>query len=201
VTARRTHRVADPALTPGRTRAIALVALLAGAAVVALVLVSDHQEDRTVWAIFGPAVGLSFVGTGLYAWRRRPESRIGLLMVLLGFAWFLSTVGAANSPLVWTIGVVLGGLWGGVFLHLGVSFPSGRLESRLDRALVIAGYVIFPGAIVPALLFAGPEEIGCDCPDNLLLIQRDEDLANLGLAFGALLYVGLCGLVLARSFA
>ena len=61
-------------------------------------------------------------------------------MVLLGFAWFLFTLDAANAPLVYTIGVVAGGLWGGVFLHLGLSFPSGRL-SRLDRGLVIAGYL------------------------------------------------------------
>ena len=32
---------------------------------------------KVVWAVFGPAVGWSFVGTGLYAWRARPESRIG----------------------------------------------------------------------------------------------------------------------------
>ena len=65
---------------------------------------------------------------------------------------------------------------------------------------MIAGYVIFPGALVPALFFAGPHELGCDaCPTNLLLIERNEDLANIALAFGALLYVGLFIIVLARS--
>jgi signal transduction histidine kinase len=183
-------------------RAIALAALLAGAGVVAIVLTGDHQDAKVAWAIFGPAVGWSFVGTGLYAWRTRPESRIGLLMVLLGFAWFLSTVEFANPPLVYTIGLVLAGLWGGVFLHLGVSFPSGRLKSAFDRALVIAGYVIFPGAIVPALFFAGPEDLDCsECPANLLLVERDEDVATAALAVGALLYVGLFVIVLARSIA
>jgi signal transduction histidine kinase len=183
-------------------RAIALAALVAGAGVVAIVLTGDHQDAKVAWAIFGPAVGWSFVGTGLYAWRTRPQSRIGLLMVLLGFAWFLSTVEFADPPLVYTVGLVLAGLWGGVFMHLGVSFPSGRLGSRFDRALVIAGYVIFPGAVVPALFFAGPEELSCgECPENLLLIQRDEDVANVALAFGVLLYVGLFVIVLARSIA
>jgi signal transduction histidine kinase len=183
-------------------RAIALAALVAGAGVVAIVLTGDHQDAKVAWAIFGPAVGWSFVGTGLYAWRTRPQSRIGFLMVLLGFAWFLSTVEFADPPLVYTAGLVLAGLWGGVFMHLGVSFPSGRLGSRLDRALVIAGYVIFPGAIVPALFFAGPEELSCgECPANLLLIERDPDVATVALAFGALLYVGLFVIVLARSIA
>ncbi len=152
-----------------------------------------------MWAIFGAVVGWSFVGTGLYAWRRRPESRTGALMVLLGFAWFLSTLEAANSPLVYTLALVTGGLWGGVFLHLGMSFPSGRLAPGIDRALVIAGYVIFPPATVPALFFAGPPELGCDCPTNMLLIRRDEELAGIGLAFGALLYIALFVIVLIRS--
>ena len=187
-------------MTAARARAVVLAALAAGGGLVVLVLASDHQEARTVWAIFGPAVGWSFVGTGLYAWRRRPESRIGVLMILLGFAWFLSVLETANSPLVYTVALVTGGLWGGVFLHLGVSFPSGRLTASRDRAIVIAGYVIFPGALVPALFFAGPAELGCDaCPTNLLLVERDAELANVMLAFGALLYVGLFVVVLVRS--
>ena len=189
-------------MTAARTRAVVLAAVAGGAAVVALVLTSDHQEFRSVWAIFGPAVGWSFVGTGLYARRRRPESGIGLLMIVLGFAWFLSTLPAANPPLLHTIGLATAGVWGGVFLHLGVSFPTGRLASRFDRAIVLAGYVIFPGAVIPALLFAGPDELGCEgCPANVLLIRRDEELANLALAFGALLYVALFVVVLARSIA
>jgi signal transduction histidine kinase len=187
-------------ISPARMRAIVLAGLAAGCGVVAVVLASDHQEAKAVWAIFGPAVGWSFIGTGLYAWRRRPESRTGALMVLLGFAWFLFTLDSANSPLVYTFALVTGGLWGGVFLHIGLSFPSGRLQPGIDRALVLAGYVIFPLAFVPTLLFAGPHELGCDdCPENLLLIRRDEDLANVAMGFAALLYAVLFVVVLARA--
>ena len=76
-------------MTARRTLAIAAAALLCGVGDVLLVLGSEHFADPGVWAVFGPVVGWSFVGTGLYAWRRRPESRFGLLMVLVGFAWFL----------------------------------------------------------------------------------------------------------------
>ena len=61
-------------------------------------------------------------------------------MVLLGFAWFVLRLEASDSGVVYTAGVVLGGLFGGVFLHLGMSFPSGRLRPGLDRAIVVAGY-------------------------------------------------------------
>ena len=142
----------------------------------------------------------SFVGTGLYAWRARPESRVGLLMVLLGFAWVLFTLDAANAAWLYTIGLVTGGLWGGVFLHLGLGFPTGRLLTPLDRALAIAGYIIFPLAFVPALLFAGPAELNCpDCPTNVLLIRQDEDLAAILTGVGALAYATLFVVVLRRA--
>ena len=154
-------------LTPALTRVVVLAALACGAGTIALLAASDHQDAKAVWAIFGPAVGWSFIGTGLYAWRRRPESRSGELMVALGFAWFLSALGFSNSPLVYTIAFVLGGLWGGVFLQLVVAFPSGRLAPGRDRVLVIAGYLIFTVASIPAMLFASPHDLGCDgCPDE-----------------------------------
>jgi hypothetical protein len=130
-------------MTAARRRAVVVAALVCGAGVVALVLESGHQQAKVEWAILGPLVGWSFVGTGLYASRRRPESRTGALMVLLGLAWFVSGLHFANSPLVYTIAGVVGGLWGGVFLQLVMAFPSGRLASRTDRGLVLAGYLIF----------------------------------------------------------
>jgi hypothetical protein len=118
---------------------IVLAALAAGAAVVAIALDSDHVQARAVWAVLGPAVGWSFIGTGLYARHQRPESRTGTLMVRLGFAWFMQVLITANSPVLYTIGISIAGLWGSVFLHLGLSFPSGRLVDRRDRLLVAAG--------------------------------------------------------------
>src|SRR4051812_17962552 len=193
---------ASAAARPGRALLVAILAaaLAAGAGVVALELASDHRDAPTVWAIFGPVVGSSFVGTGLYAWRQRPENRTGALMVLLGFAWFLFTLDAANAPAIHTFALVAGGLWGSVFLHLGLSFPAGRLVIRRDRRLAAAGYAIFPLAFVPALLFAGPHELACDgCPANLLLVHRDPTAAHVLTAAGAALYLVLFAVVLARS--
>ncbi len=181
-------------------RAVVLAALAAGGAVVALILASDHVDTKPVWAVFQPAVGWIFIGTGLYAWRRRPDSRTGALMVAMGFAWLVAALETSNSPLVYTVGLVAGGLFGAVFLHLGMSFPTGWLGPGFDRKLVIAGYFIFPLAFVPALFFAGPHELRCDdCPTNLLLIDRDETLAAIARAFGALLYASLFVLVLIRA--
>ena len=146
-----------------------------------------------MWAIFGPAVGWSFIGTGLYAWRRRPESRIGALMILLGFAWFLFTLDAANSPLLYTLALWSGGLWGSVFLHIGVSFPTGRLT---DRDGPQAGHRrlrrLPAGAACRRCCSPARTTLGCDdCPTNLLLVRRDADVAAVLTGLGALAYLVL----------
>jgi signal transduction histidine kinase len=179
---------------------IAIAALAAGGTIVALMLTSDHLTAPVVWAIFAPAVGWSFIGTGLYAHHRRPDNRTGALMVALGFAWFVFNLQGSNNAVVYTIGLVFGGLWGSFFLHLGISFPTGRVNRGRDRALVIAGYLIFPFAFVPVALFADPDRLNCEhCPENVLLIRADDDLATIFQALGALLYAGLFTLVLIRS--
>ena len=158
---------------------IGAAALVCGVVVCVVVLGSDHQQAKAAFAIFGPAVGWGFIGTGLWAWRREPANRTGKLMVALGFAWLLSTLEAANSPLVYTVAITVGSLWGSFFAHLGLSFPSGRVPNRFDRGLVVAGYLIFPLANVPALFFAGPRELDCaGCPANVLLVRADDDLAG-----------------------
>jgi signal transduction histidine kinase len=132
-----------------RTFAIALAALAGGVAVSLVALTSERVGSPPAWAIAGPVVGWSFVATGLYAWHRRPENRTGALMVALGFAWLNSMLITADSPALHAYAIVTGGLWGAVFLHIGISFPEGRLAPGLDRALVIAGYLIFPLAFIP----------------------------------------------------
>jgi signal transduction histidine kinase len=182
------------------TRVVVLAALLAGGVVCALALTSDHVDHKVVAAVFEPVVGWCFVGTGLYAWRTRPESRTGALMVAMGFAWMLLALEDSNSPLVYTFALVAGGLFGALFLHLGMGFPSGRPDPGLDRNLVIAGYVIFPLAFVPSLLFSGPHDLRCDdCPTNLLLVHHDATLAAIARGAGGLLYGGLFVIVLIRA--
>ena len=180
---------------PSIVVAIAVAALLAGAGIAALELGSDHQDAKAVWALFGPAVGWSFVGAGLYAWRHRPESRIGELMVLLGFFWFVFCLQASDSALVYTAALVAGPLWGSVFLHIGVTFPSGRPESHRERAIVLAGYLVFPLAFLPALLFTAPDT----GPDNLLLVRDDAALADTLRTLGALVYFALFVVVAVRG--
>ena len=78
-------------------------------------------------------IGWSFIGTGLFAWYRRPSNRIGALMTAVGFTWFLSSLAFANLPGLFIAGAILGSLPIGILIHMVLSFPSGRLEGRLAK--------------------------------------------------------------------
>jgi len=82
------------------------------------------------FSAFDAAAGFALLFGGLVAWARRPRSRAGPIMSAGGLAWFLGTLWAPA-----------------VFLHRGplaqllISYPSGRLSSRLERVAVGAAYV------------------------------------------------------------
>jgi signal transduction histidine kinase len=82
------------------------------------------------------AVGLVLVGCGVVAWERRTWSRVGPLMALSGFTWLVGGFGAALLY-----------LHRGPLVHLHLSYPTGRLPTRLSRAVVVAAYV--DAAIAP----------------------------------------------------
>jgi signal transduction histidine kinase len=178
---------------------VLLAGALCHAAAAAFVLTSEREDASVAGALVGPLIGWLFIGTGLYAERRRPESRTGALMVVLGFAWFFASLAFSDAPLLFTLASFGAGLWGGVFLHIVIAFPSGRLAPGRDRALAVAGYVVVTVGTIPSLLFADPAELGCEgCPENLLFIRADEDLAALTIAWVALLHIVLFVCTFAR---
>ena len=56
--------------------------------------------------VIGLLISWSFVGTGLYAWWRRPASRFGALMTAVGFTYMLGALTASDDSVVFTIGVL-----------------------------------------------------------------------------------------------
>ena len=123
-------------------------------------------------------VGWSLLGCGLLSWQARPDNRLGPVMVLTGFAWFASVLQEGNGPAVATIGGVFSVLYLAGFLYLGLSFPSGRLPTVLDRALMVAAIGLVTVVQLTWLLVFDPRS-GCDrCSANLLVVHRDDALAN-----------------------
>jgi signal transduction histidine kinase len=128
---------------PPRAAVLCAVVVACGAAAsctVVLALTSDHVPEPGVHAALQVWGILGFVLAGVVAWWRRPESRFGVLMVLAGAAWFLSSLSSANHPAPYTIGIAFDLLPAVVFLHVVLAFPSGRLEQFPERAFVGVGY-------------------------------------------------------------
>jgi signal transduction histidine kinase len=146
---------------------------------VVLTLTSNFVELRGLFAVLGIVIGWGFIGVGLFAWARRPDNRVGALMVLTGFTWFIGGLGFSDIPVLFTAGQALGAVFFVCGVHLLLAFPSGRLRSTFDRRLVTFGYLLTTVGILPLWFFAQPSDLGCDnCPDNVLLISANETVAN-----------------------
>jgi signal transduction histidine kinase len=118
-------------------------------------------------------VGGSFAACGLIAWRRRPDSRSGLLMVTTGFLFFVSPLlGQLDGELANTLRVLFVDYWIFPFVTLILTFlTSGRLQARFDR-LLVASYLIPLGIGQVAWMLTDPEE------GHLLLAFPDADVAH-----------------------
>ena len=142
------------------------------AVMVALVVSSDHENAKEVTGVLGPFIGLSFCGTGIFAWMRRPHNRFGALMTAVGFAWFLAGLTEANDPWVYTLGVYLGPLYIVLVGHMLLAFPSGRLETTQARTLIVIGYLDALLVQIPFFLLGGDISSPDDAPANAWALRR-----------------------------
>jgi signal transduction histidine kinase len=112
-----------------------------GIAAFVLVARADDVADARAIAALTLAIGWSFVASGLVVWAREEENPLGVLMAALGLVWLAgAALGEVGSEFgAWLGFVALNGAVA-MFVHVLVEFPSGRLESRGERALVAATY-------------------------------------------------------------
>jgi signal transduction histidine kinase len=118
---------------------LVLWAVATGAEFAALVPVIWPGEERVETSqVVYRLIGGSFAACGLIAWRRRPDSRSGMLMAAAGAGFFVSAIiGQFDPPLAQTAAIVLQELWAPFFVALLLTLlTGGRLESRVDWLLV-----------------------------------------------------------------
>ncbi len=135
---------------------IALAGVAAAICVVVLRVTSDHGgAEPGLQAALLDWIVCSYVLSGLIAWWRRPESRFGPLMVVAGFVTALSSLSSASAALPFTIGEAADLIPVAIFLHVFLAFPTGRLDGRLERALVGAAYAVAVGLQLLGLMLGG----------------------------------------------
>jgi len=150
---------------------VALAGCAAAASSFALVLTSDAASgavgEPLVFALLSSWITIAYVLCGLIAWLRRPASRFGPLMIAAGFANFLTELSWTTSDVPFTIGQALQLLPPVLFLHVFLAYPSGRLQGRFERRLVLTAYGAAIGLQVVAMSLGG---FG---PHNLLEVASD----------------------------
>jgi signal transduction histidine kinase len=164
-------------MTSPRRRLIGIagLAFVVGVGTVSVMINGGHNVHRGAYAALTLGIGWGFTGAGLYVWRRHPGNNIGLLMIAVGFSGFLKGLTFSNDSAIFTIASLGEVLIYAVLVHLLLSFPSGRLESRLDRLLVAIAYFNTTVLQLAAFVFTDPAKAGCPhCPANPLLINHPE---------------------------
>jgi signal transduction histidine kinase len=175
-----------PAPGPIRWPALGILGaggVLLGVLTFLVVVTSDHWPHREIEATLGALIVWSFVGAGLFARAQRPDNRFGLLLAAVGVTWFLTRLNASDHAVPFTIGGLLGGSYLAVSAHMLVAFPSGRLSGRRERLIVGLAYGILLLVVARMAVNDYSSEHtqvfgACpQCPDNLLLIDPQPDLA------------------------
>jgi signal transduction histidine kinase len=146
------------------------------------VQIDDLRSTTEGRAFVSVAIGWSFVLAGLIAWSRRPESRVGPLMVLLGFAALARQLRYGQDPFLFTPFLLLGELPYALIVHATLAYPSGRLKDAVDRRFVPCAYAIalgFPLAILLTYDGTHPLRWFDDQPrESLLYVAGNEEVVH-----------------------
>jgi signal transduction histidine kinase len=160
-----TAAFAPPELRIVRPNLLALVAIaVVGCAVPvrSAVIATTTDDVDLVQVALLDWITIPFVLAGLVAWWRRPDSRLGPLMIAGGFASGLSALQLTHVDELYTIGAVFDILPAAFFLHVCLAFPDGRLRSGFEQVLVIVAYTAAIGLQLVKMA------LGAFGPNNLL---------------------------------
>jgi signal transduction histidine kinase len=142
---------------------------------VVAVLVSASAGTRNIaLPVLVLGAGAMF-GVGLVDVAHRRELRFARAVIVAGVLWSLSALTASTEPIAYSVGHVA--IWLAILAvaYLVLSYPSGRLTGRTERALftggaVLTGLLFVPTALVgqfPHPTLWSPSTCASECPHNV----------------------------------
>ena len=164
---------------------VAVVAAGVAAAAVAIVvtLTADFLVYPGWLALQKADVILAPIAIGVYWHRRRPQSRMGPMLIAFGFLHVPFIAQSSGNDALYTFGVHWQAVIYLVTLTAILAFPSGRLDGRAARAILLVGALPTAALSVAAGLFS-PQlssvgsiaacRTGCD---NAVVIADEPSLA------------------------
>ena len=152
---------------------VSLWALVAAAEFVALIPVLFPSGPVVASDVVSRLLGGSFAAAGLIAWRRRPDSRSGPLMIATGAGFFLyPLLSQVEVPVVQTLAFLTTDLWILAFVPLLLTIlTGGRMRSKADWLLV--GAFALPLVVMQPIWMLFWEQ-----PGNVLAIFPDTAIAD-----------------------
>ena len=155
------------------------------------------------WVLTDLLPGIAFLVCGLVAWRRRPDNRIGPLMVATGFAWYVGTYTATTDPVAARLAHAFQGWFDAFLAWLVLAFPTGRLRSTPARAVIALffGWLAVRAAVrIPAFHLSTEYDLGNPAEiDRFVADQTFRDAADTVFRLGvAVLAVAVLVLVVLR---
>jgi signal transduction histidine kinase len=82
------------------------------------------------------AIGWIYLYGGLAIWSSRPSNPTGRLMTLVGLTWFIGNLQLSDIPLLHVAGTAFADVVAVCLIALILAYPTGVLETRLDRITV-----------------------------------------------------------------
>jgi signal transduction histidine kinase len=120
------------------------------------------------------AVQLAVIVAGLVATERRPDSRVGLILLAWGLFVVLNGTGTAQSGALLVLEGCLQPWYWALLAHAMLTYPDGRTHHRRERIFLAAAY-LWPLWWLTGWLFAEPRwMVVCPpagCPANPILIS------------------------------
>ncbi|HET7014577.1 MAG TPA: histidine kinase [Streptosporangiaceae bacterium] len=105
--------------------------------------------------------GLAFLIGGLIAMDRRPGNVIGPLMLGVAFVPYLGNFGNVQVTPLPLLGVISGQVAAPMLAHIALAYPTGKLRSGLDRAVVATIYGAATAVNLVIILVFDPRAGGC----------------------------------------
>ncbi len=125
---------------------IVRAAVLAGAAAtmatVFFVSRSDILAEPWVNAVLRSLNIVCAVGVGAVTWSLRPQSRLGPVLVALGFLYAATSLQASSDPLVYNAGRLVFPVSTLALLYASLTFPTGRIEQRAQRRVMVTVAIV-----------------------------------------------------------
>ncbi|HWN22260.1 MAG TPA: ATP-binding protein [Gaiellaceae bacterium] len=161
------------------------VAAVVVAGITAALTISGDVLVRPGWfALFAGYNVIAFAAVGLLWRRRRPASRVGLLLLLLAGLLAVVSLQGASSSLAFSIGVLFDPVSALVAWYLVLTYPASSLRRAATATFGLAVATVVVG-FVP-WFFLSPNVAGATplaqctegCPANALMIANRPDVAG-----------------------